>query len=209
MADNVVRGEGDVALLEHTLSFLDPADIALSALRVSHFWHDAALSDAIWAEQCDRLWRDKVFVPAKFRREAPEPLRRIEAYWRSLEDSRRTHLTEEELCALRWHSRMKGWAGSSWTEIDPWWQGQPAAVRSFAPDGTTDSEKGSGRWKFVPDSCGKSGPLGSFVRLSRGGRSFPTHFVSRYAPNWGWVLQNCCALARTRARLVHTMCNDY
>lgn len=93
---------------------------------------------------------------------------------------------------------MKGWAGTGWTMSDPWWQpasphsgSKPASVRRYHADGTTTSERGSGTWRFVQDSCGKTGPEGSFVRLARDGQEFPTHFTSRWAPNWGWILQNC------------------
>eukprot|EP00316_Scyphosphaera_apsteinii_P024058 CAMPEP_0119312252 /NCGR_PEP_ID=MMETSP1333-20130426/25629_1 /TAXON_ID=418940 /ORGANISM="Scyphosphaera apsteinii, Strain RCC1455" /LENGTH=323 /DNA_ID=CAMNT_0007316845 /DNA_START=66 /DNA_END=1037 /DNA_ORIENTATION=- len=190
MANAVLHDSADGTLLEYTLSFLDAEDIIVSALRVSHCWCRASLSDAVWSVLCERLWSDKVFVAACYRN--PEPTsRRIDIYWGSIADASRTYITPEELCALTWHSRMKGWAGESWTERDPWWLGQPAAVRRFAPDGTTSSDKSSGTWRFVPDSCGMTGPTGTFVRMSRGQRSFPTHFVSRWSVNWGWILQNC------------------
>lgn len=102
---------------------------------------------------------------------------------------------------------MKACGGEEWTASDPWWQGWPAAVRYYARDGTMLSkdpagtavylslcgpqERRGGHWRFVPGSSGHFGPPGSFLRHSQGGRDFPTHFVSRYPENWGWILQNC------------------
>lgn len=86
--------------------------------------------------------------------------------------------------------RRYRWSGSSWTASDAWWNGEASSIRRFNFDGTSSSERGEGKWQFVPASCGRTGPEGSFIRLSRGGRSFPTHFAARWK-NWGWILQNC------------------
>jgi len=126
----------------------------------------------------------------------------IWAYRESLADARRSCITEEELCSLRWSSRMKGWAGETWTDDDPWWQGRPPREKKYNSDGTTESfvdgvlSGRPGRWKFVQfASGGREMPLGSLVRISRGGREFPTHYVSRYPPNWGWIVQNCWGIS--------------
>ena len=62
-------------------------------------------------------------------------------------------------------------------------------IAQGAGGGSFESSRGEGQWRFVPDSCGRRGLLGSFVRLSLGGREFPTHFVGRWPRNWGWVMQ--------------------
>mmetsp|Transcript_54521 Transcript_54521/g.100890 ORF Transcript_54521/g.100890 Transcript_54521/m.100890 type:complete len:323 (-) Transcript_54521:128-1096(-) len=189
MCDSVLGGGGQALLLECTLDFLSATDV-VTAIHVCSFWQSVARSDAVWSRQCDRLWSDKVFVPESLR--SMSSCSRIKAYWESVADSTREHLTEEELCSLTWYCRMKGWAGEDWTNNDPWWQGKSASQREFRRDGTTFStDRGVGAWRFVKDSSGCSGPWGSFVRMSRQGRDFPTHFVSRHAKNWGWILQNC------------------
>lgn len=177
------------ALLEHILELTPAASVATS-IATSRAWAAASTSDTVWRGKCERLWADKVHVPERFH--AGAGLSRLAAYWGSIEDSKRCAITPEELCSMRWSSRMKGWAGESWTADDPWWKGQPAAERQYHADGTTSGGgRGDGIWRFVPESCGREGPLGSFVRHGRNGREFPTHFVSRHAPNWGWVMQNC------------------
>jgi len=188
-SEYVLGGCGQPMLLECSLDFLDGPDL-VRTIGVSSLWKSVASSDAVWGKQCQRLWRDKVFVPETLR--STSSCSRIRAYWDSITDARREHITEEELCSLTWYCRMKGWAGENWTNSDPWWQGKPASTREFNADGTTYSvDRGPGAWRFVKDSSGRTGPWGSFVRMSRGGRDFPTHFVSRFEKNWGWILQNC------------------
>jgi len=181
----------ELEALEQALALLALGDVLRACGAVSRLWASAARSDFVWGELCQRLWADKVYVPAHLLDSAPKRLRRLDAYRESLRDASRTALTAEELCQFEWASRMKGWAGSDWTKDDPWWTGTgPASARRYHEDGTT-SGKSTGSWRFVPACCGRTGPLGSFVRHSRGSRSFPTHVVSRYAKNWGWILQNC------------------
>jgi len=45
------------------------------------------------------------------------------------------------------------------------------------------------RWTLVEQSCGKKGPLGSFVSIN----NFPKYHVSRFK-NWGFIMQSCWAL---------------
>jgi len=187
----VMWGLGAPAPLEHVLGFTGAAD-TVAAVPCSRFWAAVAASDAVWAEKCQVLWHDKVHVPARFRAPEPGGMSRLAAYWGSLADARRAAITAEELCSLEWSIRMKGWAGPDWTSSDPWWQGRPAAWRRYHPDGGLQSASGSGgHWRFVADSSGRTGPEGSFIRHSRGGRDYPTHFASRWPKNWGWILQNC------------------
>ena len=99
-------------LLEHVLK-MAPAETAASSIATSHAWAAAGTSDAVWRGRCERLWADKVHVPERFH--AGRGLSRLAAYWGSVEDSERCAITPEELCAMRWSSRMKGAAGASWT----------------------------------------------------------------------------------------------
>mmetsp|Transcript_115816 Transcript_115816/g.327630 ORF Transcript_115816/g.327630 Transcript_115816/m.327630 type:complete len:314 (+) Transcript_115816:70-1011(+) len=168
------------------LSYLVAQDLVRS-IPTSRVWESVASADSVWAEQCAQLWADKVYIPERFQ---DGNLQRIAAFWGSIHDASRTAITKEELVAFSWYSRMKGWAGFGWTEDDPWWNGQPATVRRYHADGTTSGGRGSGIWGFVPASCGRTGPEGSFVRHARGDQEFPTHFVARWK-NWGWILQNC------------------
>lgn len=189
----LVLGDAGPTPFAAVLVFADAAAV-VAAIPVSRFWAEVASSDEVWSVQCSTLWADKVHVPERFTNTAKPPFKsRISAYWESLADAKRSFIYPEELCSFEWSSRMKGWAGQDWTRSDPWWQDppQPAHVKRYGMDGSTSSVRGNGTWKFVPTSCGQSGPLGSFVRHAREGVEFPTHFVSRWAPNWGWILQNC------------------
>lgn len=179
--------------LEHVLSYVHGGDV-ISAIPVNPFWAEVATSDTVWSVKCAALWADKVYVPQRFLQvTSHNALRRIEAYWGSLADSRRIALSPEELCSFEWSCRMKESAGQEWTRRDPWWRKppQPANTRRYSADGTTSSAQGAGTWRFVPGSSGMLGPLGSFIRHGRGDMEFPTHFVSRWAANWGWIVQNC------------------
>lgn len=191
----VVHGLGTPTPLEHILSFTSPGDI-VAALPVNRFWASVAASDAVWSPVCEHLWADKVYVPDRF--QDVKAMCRLDAFWGSLADSKRTAITVEELCSFQWSNRMKGWAGPDWTSNDAWWrgtcdqQGATSSTRRYKPDGTmVSAERGAGKWRFVPQSSGRHGPKGCFVRHARGGRDYPTHFTSRWSKNWGWILQNC------------------
>lgn len=173
--------------LEHVFTIAD-AETVVACLCVSRHWSESARSQTVWKQQCRTLWADKVYVPKKFSETKGSYL---EAYWGSLKDSRRSYITPEELCRFEWSCRMKSCAGSDWTQQDPWWQKEEATRRRFFMDGSTTSERGDGTWRFVPDSCGRTGPKGSFIRLSLNFHEFPSHMVSRWPKNWGFLLQNC------------------
>ena len=103
-------------------------------------WSHFVLSDFVWALQCDQLWADKVFVPVRFKTDVD--VYRIEAYWKSLKDSRRVVITLQELCEIQWSLRSK--PGSGRQLSDPWWQDDPTDgsprrptwITRFHPDGT-------------------------------------------------------------------------
>eukprot|EP00186_Timspurckia_oligopyrenoides_P004781 CAMPEP_0182442724 /NCGR_PEP_ID=MMETSP1172-20130603/1625_1 /TAXON_ID=708627 /ORGANISM="Timspurckia oligopyrenoides, Strain CCMP3278" /LENGTH=428 /DNA_ID=CAMNT_0024637741 /DNA_START=44 /DNA_END=1330 /DNA_ORIENTATION=+ len=70
--------------------------------------------------------------------------------------------------------------------------GRQAIVVRFGEDG---SVLGRGqmhssqqfRWRFVEQSCGRTAPLGSFVRVNQ----FPAYVVSRHAKNWAFIMESC------------------
>ena len=195
--DSVLGSGADASLLEHMLTMLPPESV-LELAPVSRIFAAASVSDAVWNVFCLRLWADKVYVPSRFRERGT--MSRVAAYHGSLRDAQRTAITEEELCSFVWSHRMKGHAGGSWISDDPWHRGEDDIdVRRFHADGTTSGTRNAvavqGRWHFVPESSGTVGPPGSFVRTRRGERSFPTHFVARWPPNWGFVLNQCWSIA--------------
>ncbi|CBN74588.1 conserved unknown protein [Ectocarpus siliculosus] len=46
-------------------------------------------------------------------------------------------------------------------------------------------------WRFVGRTGRRTGPTGSFLRVSIGGREVPTYIVSRHRSNWGFLLESC------------------
>ena len=63
------------------------------------------------------------------------------------------------------------------------WQGGQARARRFRADGTVESAHGPGRWRFIPDACGRTGPLGSFLRFTyevAAPRARNTHTHTKY-----------------------------
>ncbi|CAM9791665.1 unnamed protein product, partial [Hapterophycus canaliculatus] len=46
-------------------------------------------------------------------------------------------------------------------------------------------------WRFVERTGRRTGPKGSFLRVSIGGREVPTYIVSRHPSNWGFLLESC------------------
>eukprot|EP00182_Erythrolobus_australicus_P002882 CAMPEP_0185832432 /NCGR_PEP_ID=MMETSP1353-20130828/2079_1 /TAXON_ID=1077150 /ORGANISM="Erythrolobus australicus, Strain CCMP3124" /LENGTH=484 /DNA_ID=CAMNT_0028530605 /DNA_START=280 /DNA_END=1731 /DNA_ORIENTATION=+ len=94
--------------------------------RVCRSWAAAASSALFWRAACAAMWADKVYVPPSataLLRDKNDPR---SAYRFALQDSKRSHLTLEELTAFNWSFRFKAAAGEHWTDSDPWWQSPPA-----------------------------------------------------------------------------------
>jgi hypothetical protein len=198
-------------IFQSVLSFGAVADLCRWRA-VSRDWRTASSAPELWAPRCESLWADKVFVPADARALLGAS-HAFEAYRRSVEDSRRSYITAEELCSVEWYHRMKGWSGEDWTANDPWWNGQTPRKKRFEADGTTvnlmlgvaadecerRSRSADSRWRFVKRCIGHAelpgafvpGQQGAFIRHSRGGREFPTAFVQRWPKNWGFILNQC------------------
>jgi len=176
--------------LENVFS-LAAAESVVCSMAVSRNWMESARSEHVWKQHCTTMWADKVYVPKKFRDADGVLTSYLTSYWESLKDSKRCHIKAEELCTLEWWCRMKSSAGPEWTQRCPWWQQGEAQKRRYHMDGTCSSVRGEGTWRFIPECCGRKGPKGSFVRMSLNFREFPTHVVSRYEKNWGFIIQNC------------------
>eukprot|EP00026_Physarum_polycephalum_P011954 Phypoly_transcript_12205.p1 GENE.Phypoly_transcript_12205~~Phypoly_transcript_12205.p1 ORF type:complete len:367 (+),score=70.76 Phypoly_transcript_12205:140-1102(+) len=185
-------------IFSYILSYLTPPELGKCAL-MSTMWNEVANSTYVWDTMCDRLWRDKVYVPEEFRQEKSNgnPKR---AYFKSIDDASRKYIKDEELCSFMWNFRFKEAAGDHWLNNDPWWKdSKPARVRFF-PDGTSSTlddwpapqhDENTGqlverRWKFINAAAGKQGPRGSFLQIN----TFPPLIVSRFS-NWGFLLQSC------------------
>ena len=148
---------------------------------------------------CDEIWEDKVYICAEARslrkRQVPQHKSALKL---SIEDSKRTWLTEEELTSLKWNFRFKAQAGPHWQLHDPYWTKGEAAQVQFMSDGGLVNIKGFDvvesleiHWQWGLPTAGRSGPHGSFVQLFVSGAKVPTYVVTRHAPNWGFLMQSC------------------
>lgn len=166
----------NVDLLSHVAAAMDASEDVLRALTVNSSFAAAFTTDIVWEARCKELWRDKLHVPERFSSRAMG-LSRIAAYFGSISDSTRTRITAEELCAFRWHGRMKECAGEAWTARDPWWQGKPARARVYRQlrpgagtfeSVTPDGYELSGTWR-MPWLGGAGSMTADRVRHSRDG----------------------------------------
>lgn len=147
-----------------------------------------------WRAACDRDWAGKVYIPEKIRNLSP----RKKAYAAALLDSKRTTISFDELCDLKWSHRFKEAAGEFWTSRDAWWSGGPACTFSFNRDSTCSTnfaEEVPMSWSFERMDRSKSQSAcqseGTCIRYLWNGRECPSYIVSRHPGNWGWILQNC------------------
>lgn len=86
----------------------------------------------------DRLWADKVYVPAEYvaLRHRPGGGRGKAAYRQSRRDAARSWLTEAELLSAPWSFRFAAQAGEGWTRGDPFWHGRRPRQFRFCADRT-------------------------------------------------------------------------
>ena len=112
----------------------DRASIARLASANRFCRRTVTAASSVWRELCTALWADKVCVAPQAKAllaagEARQALRF------SLEDAKRTELTDEELLTLPWRFRFKAAAGEGWMHADPYWNDQPATRVRFEPSG--------------------------------------------------------------------------
>lgn len=123
-------------------------------------------NQAGWDSLCERLWNTKCHVvkavaaataarPATFNNNdnnnndivssatTNNNCECMAAYRSAVADSTRQHITHGEFCfdpetgaGTIWSFRFKESAGSDWTSVDPWYQGQPCRRMVFLRDGT-------------------------------------------------------------------------
>lgn len=119
MSDDVFR---------HAFLFLTAQELTRCCSVSKHFM-ELAEEDLLWEHLCEKLWCDNVVFSTR-----PE-LSRKYAYHISLVDSRRVHLTLDELMSTIFSFRFREGAGELWTSSDPWWQDSSARRVRFTRDG--------------------------------------------------------------------------
>lgn len=123
-------------------TFLSVADLQAFSKVSRRFRGLASSNEAGWESHCRQLWRKKYHIST----EVKENPSRIEAYLQSIEESRRQHVTREELIydpetkkGTIWSFRFKESAGMDWTALDPWYSGRPCLRFAFLEDGNVVS----------------------------------------------------------------------
>jgi len=128
-------------------NFLDARTLVAFGATCRSF-HDLSQKNAAgWDNLCEVLWRSKVHVCAAAR---AHPSRK-ESYLRSIRDAQtRQSITIDELCydietrrGTIWSFRFKESAGDEWTNLDPWYYGQPCRKMVFLKDGTVQEFSGN------------------------------------------------------------------
>jgi hypothetical protein len=140
----------------------------------------------------------------------------LRAYEMSVRDAVRETLTDDELCATIWWFRFKESAGQDWIRDDPWHRGGDAVRMVFLRDGrvvnvpaptTTNNHNNAAQllaglvisWQWIecPALLDDNATItthrgrGAYLRLTVSGRDVPTYIVRRFAPNWGFIMENC------------------
>ena len=151
----------------------------------------------MWEGKCEDSWKEF---------EVNRKLKWREKYVFSIEDSKRTKLSERELVRLVWAFRFKAAAGEFWQDFDPYWNGRDethrvALLRIFTRDGFVrpieskpDRDKDplhylceasdmTIRWRFTKS---RKGQRGCFVQINR----WPSMGVFRNPINWGWYMHS-------------------
>lgn len=193
----------------------DSLDMALEWLPPSCFRQVLSLSGTLrasldsppsWRRRCVALWSGKAHISAQSRTLLQQDDAKA-AMRASLEESRQSGISQEELCNAEWHCRMKRSAGKEWTRNDPWWCSAPARRVRFSPNGELLRPDGDlwkpaemdgkvMRWRFawwVPEwSAERHQP--AVRRVDPGTRvkihDFPSALVWRHPLNWGFVLDS-------------------
>ncbi|KAM7264490.1 hypothetical protein ACFE04_002173 [Oxalis oulophora] len=176
-------------LMFEALSHLDAGSTALCLL-VSSDWHGVASSDRLWTSKCEELWHGKAHIPRMSRARG---LSKLTAYSLSIMDSKRTHITQDDLCDHAWEFHFTRAVPEYWQNLDPYWTGTfPIMRRYFHPDGSQTADPGDKVWGghesgyttvTTFDSEGKIRQ--HYVRINR----WPKMSVSR-KQDWSWRMSN-------------------
>lgn len=177
-------------MLRSIIRFLDAEDLNQCKL-LNSSWREAATTPYIWQELCEQLWKDKVYVPQKFRDMLhSDP---TTAYYESKRDSTRDVITTEELLSFDWWFRFKEIPGAWYSDRDPWMNGRQPSLHKYQKDGVIKIKgEFSGAapdrryWQWLEEDNVKEG---SWIQICQ----YPSYKVHRTA-NWGWMQQSELAL---------------
>jgi hypothetical protein len=117
-------------LLYRITSFLDAPDLLSRLGLVNHYYHDVTTNnEAGWVYLCERHWRDKCHI-------SPAALAMANTTTATTATNTKNKCAAYRIAGTVWSFRFKESAGSDWTSVDPWYQGQPCRKMVFLPDGT-------------------------------------------------------------------------
>ena len=135
-------------------------------------------AEPVWRDLCERLWAEKVFVPARAQQLLSRRCGR-DAFYYAMRDRTRTRIEPEELTGGLWWTRVKLAAGERLVAKDPWHRGEPCRCIRHNADGTTDLEAGigprpypllyrRGAWRFAAHSSAEQSFVESATRTQDG-----------------------------------------
>ncbi|KAH9623463.1 hypothetical protein KSS87_004346 [Heliosperma pusillum] len=179
-----------VDLMLKVYESLDARSLA-SSLLVSRSWFSVASIDTLWSPLCTQLWVGKAHIPGWSKRSG---LSKLASYSRAVIDSKRVHITREDLENHAWIFHFTEAAPAYWKNLDPYWRGAgPLMRRYFHPDGTVTSDPEDEVWgghecsyTVVTSILLSNGKIKeNYVRVNR----WPRLIVSR-REDWGWNMSN-------------------
>ncbi|KAL9232965.1 hypothetical protein vseg_008017 [Gypsophila vaccaria] len=178
-----------VDMMMKILTGLDARSLA-RVLSVSRSWFDLASSDSLWSPLCDQLWIGKAHIP---RWSILPGLPKLATYSRAIIDSKRVHVTKEDLMDHAWDFHFTEAAPSYWKDLDPYWgRVGPPMHRHFHPDGSVTADAEDIVWGghecsyTIVTGIHSHGMIReNYVRINR----WPHLRVSR-RKDWGWEMSN-------------------
>ena len=180
-----------------------------------HYFAELCITydNPLWYFRCIRLWCGKCEASVARFRDCQHQTNYQCRYLQSVVDSKRTRITEQELCSLVWALRFKEGVGEDMLRLDPYWEHASYSelgklvwtqetvtsiiLRKFHMDGRFTVQPGTSdslhiwaqqmqipiRWRLTKSREGKRG---HFLKLNQ----WPSSRSQRNPCNWGWIFYN-------------------
>ena len=126
-------------------SFLDARSLLNFGASTKYYHRVCLKNQAGWDNLCRTHWKSKVYVAPDAQRLLREPTNEtaaLRAYRVARDDAAiRQFVRKEDICydlnpSAVWSFRFKESAGSDWTSVDPWFNGEPCREMVFYSDGS-------------------------------------------------------------------------
>eukprot|EP01083_Nonionella_stella_P107058 309630_1 len=126
--------------ISNIFSFLTFGDLSSNSIVSTEWYQHIIPNHGLWISLCQSFWCDK-YVPLQYRQlvgqtklsqhdRMVKPTNKLplecsarKAFRLAYMDRKRTTMTVDELTAFNWYFRFKEDAGTTWINMDPWWNG--------------------------------------------------------------------------------------